>query len=112
MHNVSAATKWEICWQPPSPPHGTKYAIPDKCMVIIYSKSMAQPGKVANPARGQLNREIYSSLSPFAPEIWSRETGSAVPFRVSQLMSTLRLNLVLIYGIPPDFRVISTNFTR
>ena len=27
------------------------------CMVITYSKSMAQPGKVANPARGQLNRK-------------------------------------------------------
>ena len=27
-----------------------------------------QPGKVVNPARGQLNREIISSLSPFAPE--------------------------------------------
>ena len=27
------------------------------CMVITYSKSMDRPGKVANPARGQLNRE-------------------------------------------------------
>ena len=27
------------------------------CMVITYSKSMDQPGKVANPARGQLNRK-------------------------------------------------------
>ena len=27
------------------------------CMVITYSKSVDQPGKVANPARGQLNRE-------------------------------------------------------
>ena len=27
------------------------------CMVITYIKSMDQPGKVANPARGQLNRE-------------------------------------------------------
>ena len=27
------------------------------CMVITYSKSMDQLGKVANPARGQLNRE-------------------------------------------------------
>ena len=26
-------------------------------MVITYSKSIGQPGKVANPARGQLNRE-------------------------------------------------------
>ena len=26
------------------------------CMVITYSKSMDHPGKVANPARSQLNR--------------------------------------------------------
>ena len=36
--------------------------------------------------------------------IWSRETGSAVPSRVSLLTPILRLNLVLTYGIPPDFR--------
>ena len=36
--------------------------------------------------------------------IWSRETDSAVPSRVSLLISILRLNLVLTYGIPPDFR--------
>ena len=29
----------------------------DICMVITYSKSKDQPSKVANPARGQLNRE-------------------------------------------------------
>ena len=46
-----------------------------------YSKSMDQPGKVANPARGQ-----------------------AVPSRVSVLISILRLNLVLNYGIPSEFR--------
>ena len=35
----------------------------------------------------------------------SLETGSAVPSRVSLLISILRLNLVLTYyGIPPDFR--------
>ena len=44
------------------------------------------------------------SLSAFVPEIWSRETGSAVPSRVSLLISILRLNLVLTYGIPPEFR--------
>ena len=27
------------------------------CMDITYSKSKDQPGKVANPARGQLSRE-------------------------------------------------------
>ena len=72
-----------------------------------YSKrSMDQSGKVASPARGQLNREneyfpvrVRSRL-----RIESRETGSAVPSRVSLLISILRLNLVLTYGIPPEFR--------
>ena len=39
--------------------------------------------------------------------IWSCETVSAVPSRVSLLISIhtiLRLNLVLTYGIPPEFR--------
>ena len=36
--------------------------------------------------------------------IWSRETGSADPSRVSLLISMLRLNLVLTYRIPPEFR--------
>ena len=36
--------------------------------------------------------------------IWYREMGSAVPSRVSLLISILRLNLVLTYGIPPEFR--------
>ena len=36
------------------------------CMVITYSKSEDQPGKVANPGRGQLNgeNEYNVSLSP------------------------------------------------
>ena len=65
---------------------------------------MDQPGKVANPARGQLNRENNIRLSPWGLRIWSREMGSAVPSRVSLLISILRLNLVLTYGIPPEFR--------
>ena len=50
-----------------------KYA----CMVITYSKSMDQPCKFANPARGQLNRKsvIFENRS--------RETDSGVPSRVS-----------------------------
>ena len=35
--------------------------------------------------------------------IKSRETGSAVPSRVSLLISTLSLNLVLAYGITLEF---------
>ena len=76
------------------------------CMVITYSKSIDQPGKVANPARGQLNREneYFSVRVPSRLRIWSRETGSAVPSRVSLFISILRLNMVLTYGIPPEFR--------
>ena len=69
-------------------------------MVTTFSKGKDQPGKVANPARGQLDRENVRL------RIWSRETGSAVLSRVSLLISILicRLNLVLTYGIPPEFR--------
>ena len=71
-----------------------------------YSKSIDQPGKVASPARGQLNiKKMNISLFAFVPEnLVSRVTGSAVPYRVSLLISILRLNLVLTFGIPPEFR--------
>ena len=65
---------------------------------------MDQPDKVANPARGQLNRGKILPCPRACLRIWSRETGSAVPSRVSLLISILRLNLVLTYGIPPEFR--------
>ena len=46
-----------------------------------YSKSMNQPRKVANPARGQLNRENEYSLFAFAPEnlVSQDGPGSTVP---------------------------------
>ena len=59
---------------------------------------------VANSARGQLNRENEYSMSPCVPENLVSRAGSAVPSRVSLLISILRLNLVLTYGIPPGFR--------
>ena len=49
---------------------------------------MDQPGKVANPARGQLNRKIMNnSLSAFAPEnLVSRDGfGSPVPRQLAHL---------------------------
>ena len=67
-------------------------------------QSMDQQGKVANPARGRLNREKIFPCSRACLRIWSRETGSAAPSRVSLLISILRLNLVLTYGIPIEFR--------
>ena len=66
---------------------------------------MNQSGKVANPARGQLNGENNISLSVFAPEnLVSRgRLGSSVP-RKSAHISILRLTLVRTYGIPAEFR--------
>ena len=63
----------------------------------IYSRvpSMNQPGKVANPARGQLNRENEFPRPRTRLRIWPRETGSAVPSRVSPHFSILRVDLVL-----------------
>ena len=52
-----------------------------------YSKGKDQPGKVAYPARGQLNRKIIFSLSLFAPEnLVSRDGfGSPVPRQPAHL---------------------------
>ena len=62
---------------------------------------MDQPGKVANPAGGQLNREnIFLPCPRSSLRIWSRETGSAVPSRVSLVISIHRLNLVLTGFLP------------
>ena len=47
---------------------------------------MDQPGKVANPARGQLNKEYFFPRPYSRLRIWSRETGSAVPSRASLII--------------------------
>ena len=53
-----------------------------------YNKSMDQPSKVANLARGQLNRVKLILPCPRSYlRIWSRETGSAVLSRVSLFIS-------------------------
>ena len=66
---------------------------------------MDQPGKVANPARGQLNRENEYSPVPvralefgLARRVQPSRPASACSF------SILRPNLVLTHVIPPDFR--------
>ena len=76
---------------------------------------MDQPGKVANPARGQLNREIIFPCPRACLMIWSRETDSAVPSRVSLLISVLRLkqyySLIgeLLYSTTESTTTISLN---
>ena len=50
------------------------------CVVITYSKSKYQPGKVANTSCGQLNKENCISLSPFVPEnLVARRVGQSRP---------------------------------
>ena len=52
-----------------------------------FSKSIDQPGKVASPARGQLEGKINISLSAFVPEnLVSRDGfGSPVPRQPAHL---------------------------
>ena len=46
-----------------------------------------QPGMVANPACGQLNRENGDfPCHRSRLRVWSRDLGSAVPYRVSPLI--------------------------
>ena len=70
-----------------------------------YSKNMDETGKVVNPARGQLKRE-----NKYFP-VRLRASEFALPRRVRQSRPPSAcsspcsgLNLVLTYGIPPEFR--------
>ena len=51
--------------------------------MYVWSSHIAeyvdQPGKVANPARGQLNRENNISLSPYVPENLASRDGFSRP---------------------------------
>ena len=51
-----------------------------------FHQSMDQSGMVADPVRGQLNQDFFPPCHHSRLRIWSRETGSAVPSRVSPLM--------------------------
>ena len=62
---------------------------------------MDQPGKVANPARGQLNREKIIFPCPRSRlRIRPRQTGSAVPSRASLLILHTQAESSAIPPIP------------
>ena len=64
---------------------------------------MDQPGKVANPARGQLNRENDIPLSPCVPENLVSRDGFSRP--VPRQPAHLHIQAESgAYGIPPEFR--------
>ena len=58
---------------------------------------MDQPGKVSNPARGQLNRDIKISLSAFVPEnLVSRDGfGNPVPRQPAHLHTQAKFGAFL-----------------
>ena len=73
-------------------------------MVITYSRVWINRVRLPILLVVSGTGKIISPCPRACLRIWSRETGSAVPSRVSLLMSILRLNRVLSYGIPPEFR--------
>ena len=61
---------------------------------------MDQSGMVDNPCSWSAEQgKLIFPCTRSHLRIWFRETGSAVPSRVSLLISILRLNLVLTHGI-------------
>ena len=69
-----------------------------------YSKSVDEPGKGCQSCSWSAEEGKWILPCPRSRlRIWSRKTGSAVPSRASLLISILRLNIVLTYGIPPEF---------
>ena len=73
-------------------------------MVITYSRVWINRVRLPILLVVNCTEKIIFPCPRACLRIWSRETGSAVPSRVSLLISILRLNLVLTYGIPPEFR--------
>ena len=72
-------------------------------VVITYTKGKDRPGKVVNPAYGQLTGKINFSLFPFAREnLVSRDGfGCSVPCQPAHLNTRAESGA---YGIPPEFR--------
>ena len=91
-------------WQPyPVDPYSAMY-VSYVCMVITYSIVWINRVRLPILLVVSWTGKIVFPCPLACLRIWSRETGSAVPSRVSLLISILRLNLVLTYGIPPEFR--------
>ena len=71
-----------------------------------YSKSTDQPSKVANSTRGHLNRK--NEYFPVRVRAWefglARRVRQSRPASACSSPYSVRLNLVLTYGIPPEFR--------
>ena len=74
------------------------------CMVVTHSRVPINRVRLSILLVVSRTGEISILCPRSRLRIWSRQTGSAFPYRVSLLISILRLNLVLTVGIPPEFR--------
>ena len=78
------------------------------CIYVCMVKHIARRGRINRVSLPILlvvswTGKINISLSPFAPENLASQDGFGRPASACSF-STLRLNLVLTQGIPPDFR--------
>ena len=75
------------------------------CMVVTDSRVwINREGCQSRSWSAEQGKKFIFPCPHACLRICSRETGSAVPSRVSLLISILRLNLVLTYGVPAEFR--------
>ena len=75
------------------------------CMVTRIARVWINRVRLPILLRVSWIRKMNISLSPFEPENFvSRDRFGSVPSRVSLLISIFRLNLMLTYGTPPEFR--------
>ena len=74
----------------------------DPCLAAGPAKDQRTEGPEANRCKRTSTTDVRVMVKESF--VWPRGTGSAVPSRISLLISILRLNLVLTYGIPPEFR--------
>ena len=75
------------------------------CMIITYSRVCFNRAKLPILFVVSRTRKMIFPSPRTRLRIWSRETGSGSPSRVSLVILhvVLRLSLILTQGIPPDF---------
>ena len=101
-HNLTASLMCSYLWWHHE--HRWTLSCMYVCMVITYSGVWINRVRLPILLVVSWTGKLIFPCPRACLRIWSRETGSAVPSRVSLLISILRLDLVLTYGIPPEFR--------
>ena len=83
---------------------GTGFVLFTACMITHIARVWINRIRLPILPVVSLTGKMNFFLSPFVPENLVPRDGFGNPVHVSLLISILRLNLVLTYGIPPEFR--------